>query len=66
MAIRPADLPGPLMPLGGVTDTNRSMERDARERGSYARQQHQGGSAQPEPDQQEQETEEKHLLDECA
>lgn len=65
MAIRPADIPGPLIPLSGVSDTNRSMDRDARERTSYGR--HRDGSEEPEEGAETADgAEEPHLLDECA
>lgn len=63
MAIRPTDLPPPLMPLAGVADAGKSMDRDARERSSFGGRGHSDdGSIENE----EQDIKSEHIIDESA
>lgn len=65
MAIQPTNLPSPIRVVYGVTDTGRSLDRDARERTSYGPQHKKAEPENRKPEESD-EPESSHIIDESA
>lgn len=65
MAIQPTNLPPPIRVVHGVTDTGRSMDRDARERTSYGPQ-HQKAKQENKQPEETGVPDNSHIIDESA